>query len=65
MLLEPPIDKLIEKVECKYALVCMMNRRARYLLDKKRDLLVSTGKSAVTFAANELYNGVIRPQHDD
>ena len=35
MMIDPPIDKLVYKVGCKYALVAVIKKRARYLLDKK------------------------------
>ena len=39
MMIDPPIDKLIEKIGCKYALVCVTAKRARYLLDKRSEML--------------------------
>jgi len=65
MLLEPAIDKLVDKVDCKYALVCLITKRARFLLDKKIDMLKEGEKSAVSFAATELQNDVIRPAFED
>ncbi|MCL2555543.1 MAG: DNA-directed RNA polymerase subunit omega [Firmicutes bacterium] len=65
MLLEPAIDKLVDKVDCKYALVCLITKRARLLLDKKNDLLTEQEKSAVTMAAIELQNDTIRVAFED
>jgi len=65
MLLEPAIDKLVDKVDCKYALVCLITKRARFLLDKKQEMLNEQEKSAVTFAATELRDDVIRPAFED
>ena len=31
MMIDPPIDKLIKKAECRYALVCGVAKRARQL----------------------------------
>jgi DNA-directed RNA polymerase omega subunit len=57
MMIDPPIDKLLEKAECKYALVCLIAKRARFLLDKKSDMLAETGARAVSVAAHEIYDG--------
>ncbi len=34
MLVDPPIDKLVEKVGNKYALVGLLSKRARNLMEK-------------------------------
>lgn len=34
MMIDPPIDKLVDKIGCKYALVIVTAKRARFLLDK-------------------------------
>ena len=39
MLMEPPIDKLIEKSESKYALVVALSKRARTLESKEQEML--------------------------
>ena len=44
MMIDPPIDKLVDKVGCKYALVCLLTKRARHLLDKKADMLNATNE---------------------
>jgi len=59
MMIEPPIDELLEKSGCKYALVCLIAKRARVLLDKKADMLAETGARAVSYASREVYNGTI------
>ena len=59
MLINPPIDKLVDKAECKYALVCLITKRARFLLDKKPDLLADGEKSAVSYASEEFLSDVI------
>ena len=51
MLIDPPIDKLIEKVGCKYALVCLVSQRARFLEDKRADYLAQTGENSITMAS--------------
>jgi len=56
MLIQPPIDKLIDKMGSKYALVCLVTKRARQLFDKRVNLLEDTNVKAVTYAAEEVYN---------
>lgn len=65
MMIEPPIDKLVEKVGCKYALVCLVTKRARYLLDKKAEMLEMTGVRPVTLAATEVYEGKVEAKYED
>ncbi|MCL2847395.1 MAG: DNA-directed RNA polymerase subunit omega [Firmicutes bacterium] len=57
-MITPPIDKLLDMSGCKYALVCLLSKRARTLLDK-RDDSVETSARAVSKAANEIYDGKI------
>ncbi|MCL2062222.1 MAG: DNA-directed RNA polymerase subunit omega [Firmicutes bacterium] len=59
MMIEPPIDKLLEITGCKYALVCLISKRARYLLDRKPEMLAEMDARAVTAAAREVYTGAI------
>ncbi|MDR1092593.1 MAG: DNA-directed RNA polymerase subunit omega [Clostridiales bacterium] len=59
MLIQPPIDKLIDKVGSKYALVCLVTKRARQLYDKRLNLIEDTDVKAVTYASEEIYNGKV------
>ena len=63
-MIDPPIDKLIEKTGCKYALVCLITKRARNLLDKNIDLLLDSGIKAVSYAAKEVYEGSVVAHRD-
>ena len=65
MLIDPPIDKLVEKVGCKYALVRLVSERARFLEDKKAELLEEKSENAITFAAREVYDGKIVACYDN
>lgn len=60
MLIEPPIDKLIEKVECKYTLCCMVAKRARMLQDKMPRVLEEADMKPISYAAMEIYEGKIK-----
>ncbi len=59
MLIDPPIDKLVETVGNKYALVGLLSKRARTLMEKRRDYLDSEGVHAVTLAAKEVCDGKV------
>lgn len=65
MLIDPPIDKLISKVGCKYALVCLVAQRARFLEDKKADMLAQTGENPITYASKEVYNGKVKLAYEE
>ncbi|MDR2202673.1 MAG: DNA-directed RNA polymerase subunit omega [Clostridiales bacterium] len=69
MMIEPPIDKLVEKVGCKYALVCLITKRTRYLLDKKAEMLKYVleheGKRPVSVAAAEVDAGKVEARNED
>ena len=59
MLIHPPIDKLIDKVGSKYALVCLVTKRARQLYDKHLALIEDINVKPITYAAEEVYNGKV------
>ena len=65
MMIDPPIDKLVDKVGCKYALVSVVSKRSRYLLDKKGEMLESTGQRAISVAAKEVYDGKVEARYED
>ena len=65
MMIDPPIDKLIEKVGCKYALVSVTSKRARFLIDKHPDVLEASKKTAVSYAATELYDGRVEARDEE
>ncbi len=65
MMIDPPIDKLVDKVGCKYALVSLVTRRARFLLDKKAEMLEAENARAVSYAAQEVYGGKVEAQYED
>lgn len=65
MLIDPPIDKLVSKVGCKYALVCLVAQRARILEDKKADFLKANELNSITYAAKEVYDGKVVLTYED
>ena len=65
MMIDPPIDKLVDKVGCKYALVSLVTKRSRYLLDKKAEMLEAENERAVSYAAHEVYDGKVEARSED
>ena len=61
MLIDPPIDKLIEQIGCKYELCVLVSKRARYLQDKMPLELDDSGLKAITYATREVFEGKIIP----
>lgn len=59
-MLEPPIDKLIKKAPCRYALVCGLSKRAKELLALESEELERSGMKAISYAANEIYDGKVK-----
>ena len=64
MLLNPPIEELVEKVGSPYELAVLVGKRAKEL---ERELTEEQKEEcpAVTRAVNEVYNGVIVEGKDD
>ncbi|MDD4120173.1 MAG: DNA-directed RNA polymerase subunit omega [Clostridia bacterium] len=62
MMIDPPIDKLIKKAPCRYALVVGIAKRTKELLsvEKEKALLEDSGLKAVSLAAKEIYEGKIK-----
>ena len=59
MLVDPPIDTLVEKVGNKYALVGLLSKRARNLMEKRHDYLEQEDVNAVSLAAKEVADGKV------
>ena len=59
MMIDPPIDKLIKKAECRYALVCGVTKRARQLDAQYPELLKEAGMKSISYAAKEVYEDKI------
>ncbi|MDR1940127.1 MAG: DNA-directed RNA polymerase subunit omega [Clostridiales bacterium] len=60
MMIDPPIDKLIEKADCRYALVCAISKRVSAIITQEPEYLRDSGDKPVTLAAKEIYNDKIR-----
>lgn len=55
MLVDPPIDKLIEKADCRYELVLGVVARAKQLMAQESDYLAESGLKPISLAAKEVY----------
>ncbi len=64
MMIEPPIDKLIKKAPCRYALVCGLAKRAKELNSTKLQELEDAHVKAISYAAEEIYGGKIEIKVD-
>ena len=62
-MIHPPIDRLLEQTGCKYALVCLLSKRARSLLDN-RDAFIETSAKAVSKASEEIFEGKVTARVD-
>ena len=65
MMIDPPIDKLIKKAECRYALVCGIAKRARQLDAQHPELYEETGMKSISLAAKEVYEGKVIIKRDN
>lgn len=52
---DPELDKILEKVDCRYTLVVEVAKRARQLIDGSEPLTETVDPNPVTQAVNEVY----------
>ncbi len=57
MMIDPPIDKLIKKAECRYALVCAVAKRTYEIMAQQTETTELSGEKAVSQATHEIYDG--------
>lgn len=60
MLVDPPIDKIIKKADCRYELVCAVSKRARDLIQQDGAHLREQNLKPITVAAKEIYEDKVR-----
>ncbi|MCM1367305.1 MAG: DNA-directed RNA polymerase subunit omega [Roseburia sp.] len=65
MLVDPPIDKMVETVGNKYALVGILSKRARTLMEKRHDYLAQENLNPVSLAAKEVAEGKVEGVEED
>lgn len=59
-MIDPPIDKLIKKAECRYALTCAVAKRTRELVSSEQNYLEKSGEKPISLACKEIYEGKIK-----
>jgi len=59
MLFEPPIDELVKKAGCRYAVAVIVGARAKDLENKIPTLLNGSANLAINYAATEVFNGEV------
>ncbi len=60
MIIYPPINELLDQVDCRYSLVVMVSKRARQLVAGDAPLIeVEEEEKPVTIAVNEIYQGKV------
>lgn len=64
MMVYPPIDKLIKKAECRYALTCAVAKRARTIIAQEQDYLEESGLKPISLACKEIYEDKQKIQRD-
>lgn len=64
MMVYPPIDKLIQKAECRYALTCAVAKRARTLIAQEENYLAESGMKPISLACKEIYEGKQKIQRE-
>lgn len=58
MIIDPPINELLDKVECRYSLVVVVSKRARQLVSGDAPLIdIDPDERPVSIAAKEMYDG--------
>ncbi|MDR3588763.1 MAG: DNA-directed RNA polymerase subunit omega [Negativicutes bacterium] len=56
-MINPSLDVLLEKVDCKYTLVVFAAKRAREIMSGDRPLVESSSNKPVTIALEEIAQG--------
>ena len=58
MIIDPPINELLDKVECRYSLVVVVSKRARQIVSGDSPLIdIDLDEKSVSIAAKEMYGG--------
>ena len=56
MIVDPPINELLDKVECRYSLVVVVSKRARQIVSGDAPLIdIDLDEKPVSIAAKEMY----------
>ena len=60
MIIEPKVEKLLEKAEDRYQLVVAVAKRARQIVDGDKPKIKTKEKSAVTISSIEMLEGEVK-----
>ena len=60
MMIDPPIDKLIKKAPCRYALVVALTKRTNYIIETEPVAYLESGLKPVSYVAREIYNDEVK-----
>ena len=64
MSIDPPMNELLEKVDCRYTLVVMAAKRARQLVDGAQPLIDPKDMKPLKIAVEEINRGLLTYQRD-
>ena len=65
MLVDPSVEELLPKAECRYSLCMLVAKRARQLINGEEAAVPSYGKKALSVAIEELYKGKVKIVNED
>ena len=65
MMIYPPIDKLVDKTGYNYALVIATAKKAKFLAEKKAEMLEEKNDTPISYAAKEIYDGKVEVKYGD
>ena len=64
MIIDPPMNELLEKVDCRYTLVVMAAKRARQLVDGAQPLIDPKDMKPLKIAVEEINRGLLTYERD-
>ncbi|MDR2515060.1 MAG: DNA-directed RNA polymerase subunit omega [Christensenellaceae bacterium] len=65
MIVNPPITKLLESVDCRYTLIVEVSKRARQIVAGARPLLDTDETKPVSIAVQEVSAGIISYRREE
>ncbi len=64
-MIDPPINELLEVINCKYSLAVAVSRRARQVITKAPVLTDYKSNKPVTIAVHEIFEGKVTCRKTD
>ena len=65
MMIEPPIGKLLDKVDCRYTLAVEASKRAREIIDGAQPLLDTKEVKPLAIAIEEIHRDLITYEREE